>query len=56
MEERQLVLFVETAQFGSFQKTAEFNLMSQRAVSKRISALETEIGATLFDRQKTRSI
>ncbi|MCZ2119286.1 LysR family transcriptional regulator [Levilactobacillus brevis] len=54
MEERQLILFVETAQLGSFQKTAELNLMSQRAVSKRISALEAEIGATLFDRQKNK--
>ena len=54
MEERQLILFVETVQLGSFQKTAELNLMSQRAVSKRISALETEIGAILFDRQKNK--
>jgi len=54
MDQKQLTLFVETAQFGSFQRAADHNFLSQRAVSKRIGALEEELGIDLFQRTKNK--
>lgn len=54
MEKFQLELFIETTQYGSFQKVAEQNRMSQRAVSKRIGSLEAELNAPLFVRGHNR--
>lgn len=56
MDQKQLTLFIETAQLGSFQQAALKNLLSQRAVSKRLRALEDEVGTPLFDRQRNQVV
>ena len=56
MEEKQLRLFIACAQLGSFQQAADQQFMSQRAVSKRISNLEDELGTKLFNREKNKII
>lgn len=50
MDQKQLTLFVATAQLGSFQRAATRYYLSQRAVSKSMTTLEAEVGAPLFDR------
>lgn len=54
MNIEQLQMFLEVSELGSFQKVAERNFISQRAVSKRMRRLEEEVGVTLFIRQKNR--
>lgn len=50
MNLRQLELFVSVAREGSFSRGAESSLRTQSTVSQQISALESELGARLFDR------
>ncbi|MBL8382942.1 MAG: LysR family transcriptional regulator [Burkholderiales bacterium] len=48
MELRDLRLFLDVAATGSFSRAAALNDSTQSAVSKRIGALESGLGATLF--------
>lgn len=50
MDIQSLSAFVEVAETGSFTQAAERLHLSQPAVSKRITALEQQIGQALFDR------
>jgi DNA-binding transcriptional LysR family regulator len=50
MEFNSLKAFIAVAQSASFTEAAERLFLTQPAVSKRIAALEEELGATLFDR------
>lgn len=50
MEFISLKAFIAVAQSASFTEAAERLFITQPAVSKRIAALEGELGATLFDR------
>lgn len=48
--------FVMVARFGSFNEAAEALFLSASTVSKHISALEHELGVTLFDRQPKKAV
>lgn len=50
MDTRLLAAFVQVAKNASFSLAAEALHLTQPAVSKRIAALESQIGRTLFDR------
>lgn len=50
----QLRMFLEVSEYGSFQQVAERNLLSQRAVSKKMKRLEEEVGARLFERKQNK--
>ncbi|MBX2835555.1 MAG: LysR family transcriptional regulator [Gammaproteobacteria bacterium] len=50
METLALSTFIAVAEARSFSKAAEQLFMTQPAVSKRIAALESELGVRLFDR------
>jgi len=50
MDIAALQAFLAVAETGSFSQAAERIFLTQPAVSKRIRALETELGAPLFDR------
>lgn len=50
MELSSLKAFISVAESGSFTEASERLFLTQPAVSKRIAALEVELGATLFDR------
>ena len=45
-----LTAFIEVAKQQSFSKAAEILFLTQPAISKRITALETELGTALFNR------
>ena len=51
MELHQLRSFIEVAQEGSFTRAAEKLYLTQPALSLQIKALETELGAPLFERR-----
>jgi DNA-binding transcriptional LysR family regulator len=50
MELRDLKLFLDVAATGSFSRAATLTASTQSAVSKRVAALEAELGAALFQR------
>lgn len=50
MDTQSLAAFIEVAEAGSFSRAAETLHLSQPAVSKRIAALEEQIGHPVFDR------
>ena len=50
MDIASLKAFVAVAESGSFSRAAETVFLTQPAISKRIAALETELGTSLFDR------
>jgi len=50
MDIAELKAFVIVAETGSFSEAADRLFITQPAVSKRIAALETELGSALFDR------
>ena len=50
MELQNLSAFIQVSELGSFSRAAEKLFITQPAVSKRISALETELNVSLFDR------
>ena len=50
VDTKLLAAFVQVAECGSFSQAAEALHISQPAISKRISALETQLGGVLFDR------
>ena len=50
MDISALQAFIAVAESGSFSRAAERIFLTQPAISKRIAALEQEIGARLFDR------
>lgn len=50
MELHALIAFVEVARYQSFSLAADALFLSQPAISKRISALEAELGTALFNR------
>jgi DNA-binding transcriptional LysR family regulator len=50
MEFSSLKAFIAVAENGSFTEASEQLFLTQPAVSKRIAALEEELGAALFDR------
>lgn len=51
MDIDKLKIFLKVAQYGSFKRVADEEFRSQRAVSKQIKQLETELGVTLFWRR-----
>lgn len=50
MDIQTLNAFIEVARLQSFSKAAEVLFVTQPAISKRITALETELGTALFNR------
>jgi len=50
MDSHTLEIFVSAADLGSFSLAGEKRFLTQPAVSKRIAALEEELGSRLFDR------
>ncbi|MDH5778224.1 MAG: LysR family transcriptional regulator, partial [Gammaproteobacteria bacterium] len=50
MDLNNLTTFVAVAETGSFSQTSEQLFLTQPAISKRIAALEDELGTSLFDR------
>ena len=50
MDTQNLSAFIEVADSGSFTQAAELLHLSQPAISKRLKALEDQIGQRLFDR------
>jgi DNA-binding transcriptional LysR family regulator len=50
MDESQLKAFVAVNRTGSFTAAADSLHLTQPAITKRIAALESQLGATLFDR------
>lgn len=50
MDTQTLQAFLAVARAGSFSVAAERLHLTQPAVSKRIAALESQLGARLFDR------
>ena len=50
MDINALNAFVEVARHQSFSLAAETLFLTQPAISKRITALETELGTALFNR------
>lgn len=54
MNQQQLQYFIEAVHLGSFQRVADTNFVSQRAVSKQILNLETELDTKLFLRDSNR--
>ncbi|MEX0606530.1 MAG: LysR family transcriptional regulator, partial [Halofilum sp. (in: g-proteobacteria)] len=50
MEIASLQTFISVAEGGSFSRAADALFLTQPAVSKRVFALEEELGARLFDR------
>lgn len=54
MNEDQIKLFLDVVELGSFQKVAEKNYVSQRAVSRQIQRLESELNTQLFNREKNK--
>ncbi len=56
MNEKQIDCFLETGKYLSFTKAAQNLYLPQPAVSRYISALEDELGTTLFNRENSRNI
>jgi LysR family transcriptional activator of glutamate synthase operon len=52
MDQRQVQYFLSIVEKGSFSSAADYNYVSQSTLSKKIIALEEELGITLFDRSK----
>lgn len=50
----QLKVFLTVSELGSFQKAAQANYVSQRAISQQMKRLEDELGVKLFIRGKNR--
>lgn len=50
MDLHALIAFVEVARYQSFSLAADALFISQPAISKRVSALEAELGTALFNR------
>lgn len=55
MTSEQVKCFFKTAELGSFTAAAEAMYMTQPALSKRITALEHELGIKLFTRDKSKN-
>lgn len=51
MELNQLKIFIQVAQESSFDRVAEQNYVSQRAVSRQMKRLEEDLGVNLFFRK-----
>ncbi len=56
MNDKQIECFLETGKYLSFTKAAQNLYLPQPAVSRYISALENELGCTLFIRENSRNI
>ncbi len=56
MNDKQIECFIETGKHLSFTKAAQNLYLPQPAVSRYISALEEELGVTLFIRENSRHI
>ncbi|WP_260265073.1 LysR family transcriptional regulator [Lactobacillus delbrueckii] len=54
MDFEKLKMFCKVVEAGSFQKAAESEFVSQRAVSQMMKKLENELGLKLFDREKNK--
>ena len=52
MEIRQIQYFLSIVETGSFSEAADEHYISQSSLSKKIIALEKELGVSLFDRSK----
>lgn len=52
MDQRQVQYFLSIVEKGSFNAAADYHYVSQSTLSKRIIALEEELGIILFDRSK----
>jgi len=52
MEFRQIQYFLSIVETGSFSEAADVHYISQSSLSKKIIALEKELGVLLFDRSK----
>ncbi|WP_338207585.1 LysR family transcriptional regulator [Lactiplantibacillus paraxiangfangensis] len=51
---KKINLFIDVIELGSFQKAAQRNFISQRAVSQSVNQLENELGFKLFTRGKNK--
>lgn len=56
MTDKQIECFLETGKYQSFTKAAQNLYLPQPAVSRYISALEQELGVSLFIRENSRNI
>lgn len=56
MELRQLYHFQTIAQYGNLTRAAEALMVSQPNLSRTLAALETEVGAPLFQREKGKAL
>ena len=54
MQTDYLRYFIDVAMFGSMNAAAKKNFMSAQGVSRAISALESELGCTLFQRESNK--
>jgi LysR family transcriptional activator of glutamate synthase operon len=52
MDQWQVQYFLSIVEKGSFSSAADYHYVSQSTLSKKIIALEEELGITLFDRSK----
>ena len=53
MDLKRVEYFVCVAKLGSFSKAAQMLKLTQPAISRRLSLLEEEVGAPLFERTST---
>lgn len=56
MDFEKLKMFCKVVEAGSFQKAAESEYVSQRAVSQMMKKLEDELGLKLFERDKNKIV
>ncbi len=56
MNDQQIKSFLEAAKTANFTKAAENLGLSQQALSRYITSLETELGVPLFERKNTRNV
>ncbi|MCH3996348.1 LysR family transcriptional regulator [Lactobacillus sp.] len=54
MDLNQLQIFLQVAQQSSFDRVANQNYVSQRAVSRQVKRLEEDLGVELFERKSNR--
>lgn len=53
MNDEQIKIFIQVANFGSFSKAEKESFISKQAMLKQINSLENEIGFSLFVRKKS---
>lgn len=53
MNLRKMKYFVDAVELGNFSMVARKNFISQTAISQQMTAIENEVGTSLFDRQSS---